>query len=474
MANDKLDPNSAPSGLGTSEKMNSGVKKLNKLPLIIIGGVAFILIMGLGFATMKRGEMQEGDNVKITSIDNDGEKFAGNMLNDLWQKSLRDQAKPTPKPTEKIKEEKSTTIAVAPTIIQKDLGSPLADKNITSEIDKEALRLRKLKEKLYQTAINAPTLIKVGSAMGSGTNAMNPLTGLMQGMGGAKPPSGLDAIAAIASAMGNKPATNNQSKNTPFLKQKNSFDYLDSKKTKQLSPYEIKTGTLIPGVMISGINSDLPGLIKGQVRENVYDTATGEHLLIPQGTTLIGRYSADVGYGQERALIAWNRLIFPDGQTVNIGSMNGMDSAGYAGFEDEVDNHYFRVFGSAFLLTVLNGDITVSGNKLVIKSENTDTQRKETAIEKAASKMIEKQLGIAPTITIRPGYRFNIFVTKDMILEPLAYSYNTEINNKSLLPSYNNQTLTQGYNNDPIYTDGYIGAGKSMSAATTRVVSVPR
>jgi type IV secretion system protein VirB10 len=469
MADDKLDPNSAPSGLGTSKKMDSGVKKLNKLPLVIIGGVAFILILGLGFATMKRGEMQEGDKVKITSIDNDGEKFAGNMLNDLWQQSLRNQNKPTPKPTE----EKSTVVVVAPIASQKDLGSPLADKNITAEIDKEALRLKKLKEKLYQTAINAPTLIKVGSGMGSGAGAINPLAMLGNSKNGA---SMLDLIAKLKTGTGglNNMSKDEQSKNISFLKQKKSFDYLDSKKTKQLSPYEIKTGTLIPAVMISGINSDLPGPIKGQVRENVYDTATGEHLLIPQGTTLIGRYSADVGYGQERALIAWNRLIFPDGQTVNIGSMNGMDSAGYAGFEDEVDNHYFRVFGSAFLLTVLNGDITVSGNKLVIKSENTDTQRKETAIEKAASKMIEKQLGIAPTITIRPGYRFNIFVTKDMILEPLAYSYNTETNNKSLLPSYNNQTFTKGYNNDPVYTDGYIGMGKSMSAATTRVVAVPR
>ena len=416
MAYDKLDPNSAPSGLGTSEKINSGVKKLNKLPLIIIGGVAFILVMGLGFATMKRGEMQEGgDKVKITKIDNDSENFTGNMLDDLWQQALRSQDKPT----SEIKEVKTTTLTTPPTTLQKDLGSPLADKNINAEIDKEALRLKKLKEKLYRTAINAPTLIKVGSAMGSGTNAMNPLAM-------SNPPSSLDTLATIASALGDKPALNNQSKNMPFLKQKNSFEYLDSKKTKQLSPYEIKTGTLIPGVMISGINSDLPGLIKGQVRENIYDTATGKHLLIPQGTTLIGRYSANVGYGQNRALIAWNRLIFPDGQTVNIGSMNGMDSAGYAGFEDEVDNHYFKVFGSAFLLTLLNGDMTVSKGKLIIKSENTDTQRKETAIEKAASKIIERQLDIPPTITIRPGYKFNIFVTKDMILEPLPYSYNGE------------------------------------------------
>ena len=411
MAYNKLDPNSAPSGLGTSEKIDAGVKKLNKLPLIIIVSVAFILIMGLGFATMKRGEMQtEGDKVKITKIDNDSEKFTGNMLDDLWQQALRSQDKPT----SEIKEVKTTTLTTPPRTIKKDLGSPLADKNIKEEIDKEALRLKKLKEKLYQTAINAPASIKVSSAMGSGTNAMNPLTM-------SRPPSGLDAIATLASALGNKPALNNQSKNMPFLKQKNSFDYLDSKKTKQLSPYEIKTGTLIPGVMISGINSDLPGLIKGQVRENIYDTATGKHLLIPQGTTLIGRYSANVGYGQNRALIAWNRLIFPDGQTVNIGSMNGMDSAGYAGFEDEVDNHYFKVFGSAFLLTLLNGDMTISNGKLIIKSEDTNTQRRETTIEKAAAKMIEKQLDIPPTITIRPGYKFNIFVTKDMILEPLPY-----------------------------------------------------
>ena len=402
MAYDKLDPNSAPSGLG--------VKKLNKLPLIIVGGVAFVLIMGLGYATMKRGEIQEKeDKVKVTKINNNSEKFAGNMLDDLWQQALRDQDNPTLE----TKEVKITTPATTTATLQRDLGSPLTDKNINEEIDKEALKLKKLKEKLYQTAINAPTSIKVASATSSGTNAMNPLTELIQ----TKPPSTIDALATIASAL-NKPSLNNQSKNMPFLKQKSSFEYLESKKTKQLSPYEIKTGTLIPGVMISGINSDLPGLIKAQVRENVYDTATGKHLLIPQGTTLIGRYSANVGYGQNRVLIAWNRLIFPDGQTVNIGSMNGTDSAGYAGFEDKVDNHYFKVFGSAFLLTLLNGDMTISNGKLIIKSEDTYTQRRETTIEKAAAKMIEKQLNIPPTIVIRPGYKFNIFVTKDMILEP--------------------------------------------------------
>jgi type IV secretion system protein VirB10 len=488
MSDSKLDPNASPSGLGKSAKLDSGVKKLNKVPLLIVGGVAIILILGLGYATMKRGEIQEGKKVKITKVDGDGEKFANNMLNDLYQQSLRDKMKRAKEKKSEPKKADPKSPAPLPTPrtgTQKNLGPGLSDKNITAEIDKQKLELEKLKMKLYQTAITAPTKIKVGASMNSGTNALggmggiNPLA-MLGAAAGAKPPKSgreiFEMMNALKSAVGGgSKEPNNQDKNFPFLKQKESFDYLNSKKTKQLSPYEIKTGTLIPGVMLSGINSDLPGRIIGQVRENVYDTATGEYLLIPQGTKIIGKYSANVSYGQDRALIIWQRLVFPDGATVNLGAMNGTDQEGYAGFEDQVDHHYFRIFGSALLLTVLNGDITVSNGKLVIKSENTNTQRRETAIEKTASKMIEKQLGIAPTITIRPGYRFNIFVTKDIILEPLNYEApQMGMIDRDLPSSPNYQSVTGGnaYDRGASYGSNNYGRGKDISPALSPVVPV--
>ncbi len=88
-----------------------------------------------------------------------------------------------------------------------------------------------------------------------------------------------------------------------------------------------------------------------QVAQNVYDTPTGKHLFIPQGSRLVGSYSSDVAYGQARVLVAWQRIVFPDGKAMDIGAMPGADSAGYAGFNDQVNNHYVRLFGSAFLMS---------------------------------------------------------------------------------------------------------------------------
>ena len=117
---------------------------------------------------------------------------------------------------------------------------------------------------------------------------------------------------------------------------------------------------MLPAILISGINSDLPGQVIGQVSQDVFDTATGRWKLIPQGSRLIGQYSSEVAYGQARVLIAWQRIIFPDGKALDIGAMPGADSAGYAGFHDQVNNHYLRVFGSALLMSGVTAGIALS------------------------------------------------------------------------------------------------------------------
>ncbi|MBN2769046.1 MAG: hypothetical protein JXQ68_08065 [Campylobacterales bacterium] len=474
MADDKLNPDISPSGSGKAAIANSGVKKLNKIPLLIIGAVAFILIAGLGFATIKRGEQQAADQEKkITKVDQDGEMFAKNMLDDLYNKSEREKVEPTP---EKMLDGTPTQA----TTDQRDLGSALSNKsidnNVTAMVDEAALERLKAKEKLYETAIAAPTKIKVDSFGGMGLN--NPGMPNVGGTPGVNNP-GMDIFKALAAAKGGTgTADNSEDRNTAFLKsQKESFAYLPNKKTPQISPYEIKTGTLIPGVLLSGINSDLPGPIRGQVRENVYDTATGEYLLIPQGTTLVGRYSANVGYGQERAMVVWQRMVFPDGQTVNIGAMNGMDQEGYAGFADEVDNHYFRIFGSAFLLSMLGGEIYFEDGKIKMASSQSDyNTQQETVMQKTAGKMLDKQLGIAPTITIRPGFRFNIFVTQDMILEPLSYGVDNDGNqyDQMLIPAKNRQRITPGMGSSAGSNNSgfYSGGNKEVYPATSQVAKI--
>ena len=198
---------------------------------------------------------------------------------------------------------------------------------------------------------------------------------------------------------------------------------LDSQVQAPASPYMLRTGFVIPATMISGINSDLPGQVMAQVSQNVWDTATGRFLLIPQGTRLIGAYSSDVAYGQERVLMAWQRLIFPDGKVLDIHAMPGADSAGYAGFADKVNNHWFRTISSAILMSGVIAAADMSQNDGNSNSNN-DRQRASDALSEALGQtlgqtlgqIISKNLNIAPTLEIRPGYRFNVMVIKDMTL----------------------------------------------------------
>ena len=200
------------------------------------------------------------------------------------------------------------------------------------------------------------------------------------------------------------------------------------------SKFVLRTGSVIPGVLISGVNSELPGTIIAQVSQNVYDTPTGQYLLLPQGSRLIGAYSANVGYGQDRVFIAWQRIIFPDGRALDVGSQPGTDGGGYAGFSDQVDNHYLRTFGSAILLSAVVGGVSYS-QQLAQSVPSTNSNLNASAYSNnglqqnlsqslgnvfgnVIAQMIQKNLNVAPTIKIRPGYRFNVLVVKDFEMTP--------------------------------------------------------
>lgn len=183
-----------------------------------------------------------------------------------------------------------------------------------------------------------------------------------------------------------------------------------------VSPYQVMTGTLIPASLVTGINSDLPGVIVAQVTQPVYDTVTGRHLLIPQGSRLIGRYQSEVSFGQDRALVTWGRIIFPDGSSIVI-SAPGADAQGYAGLSDRTDHHWGRVFTAAGLATILGigselgaddeGDI-----ERAIRRGTSDT------VNQAGQRVVERNLGIQPTIKVRPGWPVRVIVTRDLILKP--------------------------------------------------------
>lgn len=187
------------------------------------------------------------------------------------------------------------------------------------------------------------------------------------------------------------------------------------------TPYELKAGGVIPATMISGINSDLPGQIIAQTTQPVYNTSTGRHTVIPQGTRLVGMYDSSVAYGQKRVLVVWQRLIFPDGKTLDLGSMPGTDSAGYSGFNDKVNTHFWRTMGSALLMSAVIAGVELSQNDSNSSSDG-DSQRASDALSEALgqslgqalTQIIQKNLNVSPTLEIRPGYRFNVFVTKDI------------------------------------------------------------
>ena len=182
------------------------------------------------------------------------------------------------------------------------------------------------------------------------------------------------------------------------------------------------SGTYIPGILISGVNSDLPGNMKGQVREDVYDTVTGNHLLIPKGTTLIGTYDSGVTFGQNRALVVWQRLIFPNGKTVLLDNMGGVDLSGYAGFKDKVDNHNLQLFKAVILSSILGaGTAIVSDDDDDDSSNDWQGEAGRGAGEQVimiGNRLADKLLSLQPTITIRPGYRFNIMLHSDLVLTP--------------------------------------------------------
>jgi type IV secretory pathway VirB10-like protein len=194
---------------------------------------------------------------------------------------------------------------------------------------------------------------------------------------------------------------------------------LDSRPEAPRSPFELRAGFVVPATLISGINSDLPGQIVAQVSQDVFDTPTGKWRLIPQGARLVGSYSSDIAFGQSRVLVAWQRIIFPDGKAMDIGAMPGADSAGYSGFTDQVNNHFGRLFGSAFLMSAVTAGISISQPQTL---STTTRESASSAMSEAlgqqlgqvTAQLIAKNMNIAPTLEIRPGYRFNVVVTKDM------------------------------------------------------------
>jgi type IV secretion system protein VirB10 len=197
-------------------------------------------------------------------------------------------------------------------------------------------------------------------------------------------------------------------------------DYLASARKAALGKYEIKAGWLIPAVLEQQLNSDLPGLIRALVRENVYDSATGGYILVPAGSTLVGIYNSHVGYGQNALQAVWRRIIFPDGSSLSLGGFEGDDSTGATGFRDQVDNHWGRILSGALLTSLFSAGIELSQgtNSSVLQSPSVGQQVGQAVGQQVGQLGVEvtrRNLNIQPTIIVRPGYRFFVRVEKDLL-----------------------------------------------------------
>ncbi len=227
----------------------------------------------------------------------------------------------------------------------------------------------------------------------------------------------------VAGAPNPRDNENRQDDKNTFLSGKRSNDtYLGDRLHSPRSKYELMSGTIIPGVLLTGLNSDLPGQILGQVSQNVYDTVSGNYLLVPQGAKVLGEYDSRIVFGQERLLIVWTRIIFPNGRSISLEGMPGVDLSGAAGLSDQVNNHYLRLITGVVLSSLLSASAQLAEGQTF---NTVDPSYGQLAAQGAArnindvgQQITRRNLAVQPTLEIRPGFRFNVFVHKDVILEP--------------------------------------------------------
>jgi len=285
---------------------------------------------------------------------------------------------------------------------------------------RELHRQRMASVQANQAAFDSPTAINLGAL-----NDPPPDAGSIQAGIGRPDLAGLYAAAMAGSGEAQNADPNGQDAKDAFFNQDlKDLGYLSNHVMAPVSPFELKRGSVIPATLITGINSDLPGRIIAQVSQHVFDSATGHHLLVPQGTRLFGRYDSKVTFGQRRALVIWTDIVFPDGDTLQIGGMAGTDAQGFGGFSDQVDNHYFEVFGSAILVAAIGAgiDMALPDDQGSADNSATDAARRSFAetFSEVADRTIGQNMEVQPTLEIRPGYIFNVLVDQDLVF-PKAY-----------------------------------------------------
>jgi type IV secretion system protein VirB10 len=339
---------------------------------------------------------------------------------------------------EPMKEPERRVIAIGRRAAEPRLPMPSLPRYYSNRDDAQAasqLRMMKIQALTAKPVVEDFRQDGNGGVNGAEQRASSGIPGI-QANAGQTGPMIMDS-ASVAALMqqgqaGQKPDPNGQGGKQNFLRgtggggSMTPQGYSDSLPVPQQFPYELKAGTIIPGLLITGINSDLPGNVLGQVSENVWDTATGKFVLIPKGTRILGVYDSEVSFGQRRVLLVWNRLVFPNGTTLDIAGSPGVDQAGYSGLSGRVNEHWGAMLKSALISSVF-----VAGAEMVYDGDSQGNSEnrspRDVAAESAAgsiidmgAKLTDRASGIQPTITVRSGKKFGIFVQKDVVF-PFPY-----------------------------------------------------
>jgi type IV secretory pathway VirB10-like protein len=409
------------------------IVQTNRLPFLIGFAVLVIILMVFMYKAQMNQKKDLGQKKVRQSLDISPRAVETSWFNDKKFKNIKinnngpDLHRPTAQEME------------AQIISQQDMDlkkQEIADEYATElEIKKMGDKNRIEEKKLEIEALKSPLNIEIpplpGTPTGSQkkesgkldlTEGLNEVIDMVKSATGGKMP----ALSSLGGALGLN--LNDQGGKQAFLNRTGpDDDYLENSKKKPRSPYEVKAGSYISAALISGINSDLPGMVNAQVTENLYDTLTGNYLLIPQGSKLVGEYNSNVSFGQRRVQVVWDRLIFPDGTSIDLGKMQGVDIAGYTGFQGKVDNHYLRIYGNAVLLSLMGAGYDILNQKA---QQNMDTRNTVAAsvgqkLADVSGHTIEKNMDVQPTLIIDPGYKFKIIVMKDLVLENIEDAQGT-------------------------------------------------
>jgi type IV secretion system protein TrbI len=232
------------------------------------------------------------------------------------------------------------------------------------------------------------------------------------GGGGASPPAPLPVVEAAASAQPSQA----QDGRTAFLNREPDRRTMSLERlSATATPNVLQAGSIIPAALITGIRSDLPGLVTAQVTQNVYDSLTGRVVLIPQGSRIIGDYDADITFGQSRVLLAWNRVILPDGRSIVLERQPASDPRGFAGLQDGTDYHWGGILRAALVSMLLGvgGELGSGSDGNVARAIRRGSQ---DSINRAGEQIVSRELNVRPTLTIRPGFPVRVLVTRDIVL----------------------------------------------------------